>query len=144
MNTLLNAHKNHDLPLFGAFVDLVKAYDTTDHDLLIKILERHSAPPKFVAAVRTMYTNLKAVLKIDQDIWEILLGPQFDRVYNNHRPINLSVLDNVPQCPTLLNIDSPITFEEINVAIYKLKNGKSPGLNNILPEAYKAMNGKMR
>ena len=58
--------------------------------------------------------------------------------------INQSVLNNVPQCPTLLNIDSPITFEELNAAIYELKNGKSPGLNNISLEAFKAMNGKMR
>ncbi len=50
----------------------------------------------------------------------------------------------VPQRPTPYNIDSPITFEEVNAAINKLKNGKSPGLNGILPEAYKAMNGKMR
>ncbi len=50
----------------------------------------------------------------------------------------------VPQRPTLSEIDSPITFEEVNVAINKLKNGKSPGLNGIPPEAYKAMNGRMR
>jgi hypothetical protein len=35
LKTLLNAHKNHDLPWFVAFVDLVKAYDTANHDLLI-------------------------------------------------------------------------------------------------------------
>jgi hypothetical protein len=45
---------------------------------------------------------------------------------------------------TLRDIDSPITFEEVNQAINKLKNGKSPGLNSIPPEAYKAMNGTMR
>ncbi len=71
-------------------------------------------------------------------------GPHFDRVYNNHRSINLTDLDNVPQCPTLLKIDSPITFEEVNLAINKLKNGKSPGLNGIPPKAYKAMNIRMR
>jgi hypothetical protein len=37
-----------------AFVDLVKAYDTANHDLLIKILERYGAPPKFVTAVKRM------------------------------------------------------------------------------------------
>ena len=72
LKTLLNAHKNHNLPSFVAFVDLVKAYNTANHDLLIKILERYGAPPKFIAAVRTMYTNLKLVLKIDEKIWEIL------------------------------------------------------------------------
>ena len=51
LKTLLNTHKNHDLPSFVAFVDLVKAYDTANHELLVKILERYGAPPKFVAAI---------------------------------------------------------------------------------------------
>ncbi len=72
LKTLLNAHKNHNLPSFVAFVDLVKAYDTANHDLLIKILEKNGAPPKFVAAVQTMYTNLKLVLKIEKGVCEIL------------------------------------------------------------------------
>jgi hypothetical protein len=72
LKTLLNAHKNHDLPLFVAFVDLVMAYDTANHDLFIKILDKYGAPPKFVAAIKTMYTGLKVVLKIDNKTWEIL------------------------------------------------------------------------
>jgi hypothetical protein len=58
-------HKNHHLPSFVAVIDLVKAYDTANHDLLLKILEWYGALPKFVAAIKTMYTNLKVVLKID-------------------------------------------------------------------------------
>jgi hypothetical protein len=54
-----------------AFVDLVKAYDTANHDLLLKDLEKYGAPPKFVAAIKTMYTDLKVVLKIDKEIQEI-------------------------------------------------------------------------
>ena len=72
LKTLLNAHKNHDLPSFVAFVDLVKAYDTANHDLLLKVLEKYGAPPKFVAAIKTMYTDLKVVLKIDKEIAEIM------------------------------------------------------------------------
>jgi hypothetical protein len=34
----------------------------------------------------------------------------------------------------------PLPFEEVNTAINKLKNGRSPGLNRIPSEAYKAMN----
>jgi hypothetical protein len=45
-----------------AFVDLVKAYDTANHDLLLKVLEKYSAPPKFVAAIKKIYTNLTVVL----------------------------------------------------------------------------------
>jgi hypothetical protein len=72
LKTLLNAHKNHNLPLFVAFVDLVKAYGTANNDLLLKVLEKYGAPPKFVAAIKTMYTDLKVVLKIYKEIQEIL------------------------------------------------------------------------
>jgi hypothetical protein len=71
LKTLLNAHKNHNLPLLVAFVDLVKAYDMANHDLLLKVLKKYGAPPKFVAAIKTMYTDLKVVLKIDKEIQEI-------------------------------------------------------------------------
>jgi hypothetical protein len=39
LKTLLNAHKNFNLPSFVAFVDLVKAYNTANHNLLLKVLE---------------------------------------------------------------------------------------------------------
>jgi hypothetical protein len=69
-----------------------------------------------------------------------VFGPHFDRVFNNHRPVDPTILDDIPQRPILHDIDSPITFAEVDAAINKLKNGKSPGLNGIPPEAYKAMN----
>ncbi len=71
LKTLLNAHKNHHLPSFVAFIDLVKACDTANHDLLIKILEKYGTPPKFVAAIKMMYTALKVILKISKEICEI-------------------------------------------------------------------------
>ncbi len=69
-----------------------------------------------------------------------VFGPHFERVFNNHRPVDPTILADIPQRPTLHDIDSPITFDEVNAAINKLKNGKSPGLNGIPPEAYKVMN----
>ncbi len=72
LKTLINAHKNYHLPLFVAFVDLVKAYNTANHDLLLCILENFCAPTKFVASIHTMYTNLVVVLRIKKEIQEIL------------------------------------------------------------------------
>jgi hypothetical protein len=71
--------------LFVAFVDLVKAYDTTNHDLLLCILEKCGAPPKFVASIHTMYTNV-VVLKIDKEIQEILQSIRV-RQGNNMAPV---------------------------------------------------------
>jgi hypothetical protein len=71
LKLLINAHKYHRLPLLVAFVDLIKAYDTANHDLLFRILEKYGAPPKFVAAIQNMHTNLMVVLKIEKKIQEI-------------------------------------------------------------------------
>jgi len=45
---------------------------TANHELLLQILERYGAPPKFVAAVERMYKDLVVVLKIGKETEEIL------------------------------------------------------------------------
>ncbi|KAL7552342.1 hypothetical protein ACHAWF_015574 [Thalassiosira exigua] len=64
--------KNHNLESYVAFVDLVKAYDTTNHDLLIKIVAKYGAPPKFCAAIERIYQDLIVVLKIGKKTEEII------------------------------------------------------------------------
>ncbi len=71
-----------------------------------------------------------------------VFGPHFERVFNNHCPVDLTILDKIAQCPVLPELDLPISFDEVYAAINKLKKGKSLGLNGILPEAYKAMNSR--
>jgi hypothetical protein len=71
LKALLNTQQNHDLVSYVGFVDLVKAYDTANHDLLLRILKHYGAPPKVVAAFQTIYTNNICVLKIEKDTVEI-------------------------------------------------------------------------
>jgi hypothetical protein len=73
-----------------------------------------------------------------------LFGPHFERVFNNHCPFDLTILEKITQHPVVSKLDLPISFDEVNAAINKLKNGKSPGLNGIPPEEYKAMNSCTR
>jgi hypothetical protein len=53
------------------FVDLVKAYDTVNHVLLIDILHKYGAPPKFTTAIETIYQNNTCILKIENEVTEI-------------------------------------------------------------------------
>ena len=63
--------KNHYLPSHLAFVDLVKAYDTANHDILLDILVQYGATPRFVAAVAHIYSNFIVVLRIEKEIVEL-------------------------------------------------------------------------
>ena len=71
LKALLNARHNHDLASYVGFVNLVKAYNTANHMLLIDILRKYGAPPKFVTAIETIYRNNTCVLKIENEIAEI-------------------------------------------------------------------------
>ncbi len=71
LKALLNARHNHHLASYVGFVDLVKAYDTANHVLLIDILCKYGVPPKFVTAIKTIYRNNTCVLKIENEIAEI-------------------------------------------------------------------------
>jgi hypothetical protein len=46
LKTLLTMRKNYNLPSHVAFVDLVKAYDTANHDLLLDILDNCAHLPR--------------------------------------------------------------------------------------------------
>ena len=71
LKTLLHLRRQHNLPTFVAFVDLVKAFDTTNHELLVEILQQYGAPPKLCSAIERMYQGLKVVIKIGSEKTEI-------------------------------------------------------------------------
>jgi hypothetical protein len=52
LKNLINAHKNHHLPSFVTFVDLVKAYNTANHNLLLQNLGKYGAPLKLLQPSR--------------------------------------------------------------------------------------------
>ena len=91
-------------------------------------------------------TNINMAMKLDNgDLASnakenmSVFSVHFHKVLNNHRPVDDSILELIPQKPCLTDIDTPITFRQVKRAITKLKKGKAPGLNGIPPEALKAM-----
>ena len=46
------------------FSDLVKAFNTSDHIILIEILRKYGCPPKLCSAIKRMYSNNKVRLSI--------------------------------------------------------------------------------
>jgi hypothetical protein len=68
-----------------------------------------------------------------------VFGPHFTKVFNNHRPVDPTILQHIPQCHTLWELNDPNTWEEFCCAVCKLKNVKAAGLTGVPPEAFKAM-----
>ena len=71
LKTLLHIRRQHNLPSFFAFVDLVKACNMANHKLLIEILERYGYPPKLCSATERMYIGLKVLLQIRKEKSEV-------------------------------------------------------------------------
>ena len=61
---LLHKRHNHNLLSYVAFVDIVKAFDTVNYEIMLRILHRYGVLPKLRPAIRRMYVDLKVVLKI--------------------------------------------------------------------------------
>jgi hypothetical protein len=71
LKSILHLRRQHNQDTFVVFDDLVKAYDTYNHELMLKILEQYGAPPKFRDSIKRLYTNLKVIVKIGKEKAEI-------------------------------------------------------------------------
>ena len=64
LHTAAHLHHQHNLETYVVFSDLVKAYNTSNHKLIMEILSKLGAPPKFRHAIERLFTNLTVTLKI--------------------------------------------------------------------------------
>ncbi|RXN18970.1 endonuclease exonuclease phosphatase family [Labeo rohita] len=62
----------------------------------------------------------------------------FDGLYNHDPPQGPPVAPPVTDLPPVLMSDAEPTLEEVKLAVYALKNGKSPGLDQVAAEGIKA------
>ena len=71
LKTLLHLRRQHNLETFVVFADLVKAFDTSDHTLIINILRKYGAPPKICNSIERLYSDLHVTLKIGKETTDI-------------------------------------------------------------------------
>eukprot|EP00978_Attheya_sp_CCMP212_P044245 scaffold305120_cov29-Attheya_sp.AAC.2 len=62
--TMLQLRRNHNLPTWGLFVDLVKAFNTANHILLYEILHKYGVPPQLVNVIQRLYDGASVNLKV--------------------------------------------------------------------------------
>ena len=66
IRNLLQTRKLHGIDSHVLFVDLIKAFDTANHDLLFDLLGKFGAPPPLVDAIRRLHTDFKLEFKLDK------------------------------------------------------------------------------
>jgi hypothetical protein len=65
LRTALQLRKEHNLDTYVLFVDLVKAFDTANHDLLFELLGKYGAPPPLIDVIRRLHHDFRLELKLD-------------------------------------------------------------------------------
>jgi hypothetical protein len=63
--------RQHGLESYAVFVDLVKAFDTVNHQLLYLILAKYGLPPPIIEAVKKLYRDCKVKIKVGSKATEI-------------------------------------------------------------------------
>ena len=71
IKTTLHLRRKHNLPTWLMFADIVKAFYTSNHALMDKLLEKYGCPPALRSAIARMYKDSRVRLiigKIDTTI----------------------------------------------------------------------------
>ena len=76
IKTLLHLCHNHNLPTWVSFADLVKAFDTPNHQLMGMIIVKHGCPPNLCDTIPRMYKDsvVKLVIGEFETIIEFKVG----------------------------------------------------------------------
>eukprot|EP00978_Attheya_sp_CCMP212_P032113 scaffold123778_cov40-Attheya_sp.AAC.2 len=62
IRTMLELRRNHNLPTWALFVDLVKALDTANHALMYRILRKYGVvPPQLCNVIKRLYDDASSV-----------------------------------------------------------------------------------
>ncbi len=59
--------RQHGLPTYALFIDLVKAFDMIQHPLLFQILGKYGIPNSLVEVVKKMYNNCTVSCKLERE-----------------------------------------------------------------------------
>jgi hypothetical protein len=67
LRSVLETRWYHSKETWALFVDLVKAYDTINHELLFTLLKQYGVPPRLTKAIQQLYTSVNVTLQIGKE-----------------------------------------------------------------------------
>ena len=74
---ILEKGREQQQPISIGFVDLKKAFDTVNRNMLFAVLERFGCPPNFLALIKALHSNNTATVRVGgelSDAFEITMG----------------------------------------------------------------------
>ena len=68
LRSMLELRRYHNLPTWALYVDLVKAFDIGNHELLFKLLTKYGVPDHLVNVVQRLYHDTTEIkLKVGRE-----------------------------------------------------------------------------
>jgi hypothetical protein len=74
LRSITELRRTHNLGTWALFVDLCKAFNTADHNLLYKLLEIYGAPENIINLVKCLHDNFVLKLRIGDETCKIPYG----------------------------------------------------------------------
>lgn len=74
LRTAIHLCKQHGLDTWALFINLVKAIDTANHNLLFHILKKDGVSEVVISVIRRLYAASKVILQVGKELREILYG----------------------------------------------------------------------
>jgi exonuclease III len=68
LRSVLQNRREYNLETHVLFVDLVKAFDTVNHDLLFRILKKYGIPESLISVIKSLHNDLKVNLKLSKNL----------------------------------------------------------------------------
>ena len=94
--------REHQQPLFQAFVDLTKAFDLVSRSGLFKILQKIGCPPKLLAIITSFHQDMQSMVC-------------FNGATSNAFPVSSGVTQGCVLAPTLFGIFFSMLFQYVFV-----------------------------
>jgi hypothetical protein len=66
LRSALQLCKEHQQDTYLLFIDLIKAFDTANHDLLFAILKKYGIPRALIDVIRHLHDNFQLKLVFDK------------------------------------------------------------------------------
>ena len=109
----------------------------------IKTITKNFKAHHIPAKVMRMRRQNGELATTDKENMEVMM-PHFTKVFNNDKPVDWTLLNEIKQKATMFDLNDPTTYLEFSRCLFRMKNNKAPGISGVTVEAIKALEAPIR